>query len=184
MLDTVGTVVAYLVAMGLVAAPFWWVSAMWTRRCVGAATRAAAELDGRYEPAGSRRFSGGTIHGRTGARDIVVDFFTGHSAKPARTTTAMTIVKEPRTGKLVVRRTLLGGWDGADRLPADGSNLLARLEAFRHARIEAWSNMLTVRVGGVLHDAGRIVELASITAALASELERRPGSPPGSRFAP
>jgi hypothetical protein len=183
MLDAVGTFAAYVVAIGLVGAPFWWLAAMWRRRCVAAATRAAAELDGRYEPAGSRRFSGGTIHGRRDGRDVVVDFFTGHSAKPARTTTAMATLTKPRSGRLLVRRTLLGGWDGADRLPAGRAALLERLDSFRHPRVEAWSNMLTVRVGGVLHDAARIVELAAITSGLASELERATGRPggPGSR---
>jgi hypothetical protein len=183
MLEALGTLAAYVVAMGLVAAPFWWGGALWSRRCVAAARRAAAELDGRYEPAGRRRFSGGTIYGRSGGRDIVVDFFTGHSAKPARTTTAMATVAEPRKGQLLVRRRLLGGWDGADRLPVGSAALLERLDPFRHPRLEAWSNMLTVQVGGVLHDAARIVELAAITSGLASELERATGRPggPGSR---
>jgi hypothetical protein len=179
MLEGLGTVLAYVVAMGLVATPLWWAAALWRRRCVAAARRAAAELDGRYEPAGSRRFSGGTIHGRRDGRDVVVDFFTGHSRKSSHTA-ALTTLKRPRGERLLVRRKLLGGWDGADELPPGGEPLLRRLDAFWSPRVEAWSNMLSVRVWGVLHDGGRIVELASIAAALASELER---PSPGRRFA-
>jgi hypothetical protein len=171
MLDGLGTAVAYLVAMALVAAPFWWLHALWRRRCVAAATRAAAAMDGRYEPAGSRRFSGGTIYGRKDGRDVVVVFFTGHSRKAAHTA-ALATLRAPRSGRLLARRTLLGRWDGADGLPPGGAALLRRLTAFRLARVEAWSNLLSVQVTGVLHDAARIVELASIAVALASELER------------
>jgi hypothetical protein len=182
MLDALGTFAAYVVAMGLVAAPLWWLAALWRRRRVAAATRAAADLDGRYEPAGSRRFSGGTIYGRRDGRDVVVVFFTGHSRKSADTT-ALATLKAPRSGRLSVRRKLFGGWDGADGLPPGGVATLERLASFRFARVEAWSNMLSVRVAGVLHDAARIVELATITAGLASELERASGRPggPGSR---
>ena len=116
MLDTVGTALAYVVTMGLVAAPYWWLHALWRRRCVAAATRAAAELDGRYEPAASRRFSGGTIYGKRDGRDMVVDFFTGHSRKNSHTA-ALAILKATRSDRLLVRRKLLGGWDGADGLP-------------------------------------------------------------------
>jgi hypothetical protein len=179
MLDTVGTALVYVVAMGLVAAPYWWFHALWRRRCAAAATRAAAELAGRYEPAGSRRFSGGRVYGKLDGRDVVVDFFTGHSRKNSHTA-ALAILKATRSDRLLVRRKLLGGWDGADGLPAGGAALLGRLEAFRLVRVEARSNMLSVQVWGVLSDTARIVELASIAAALASELER---TPPGSRFA-
>lgn len=182
MLDAVGTFIAYAVGGLLVAAPIWWLHAWWRRRCVAAATRAAAELDGRYEPAGSRPFSGGTIYGRKDGRDVVVVFFTGHTRKPADTT-ALATLKATRGDRLHVRRKLFGGWDGADGLPPGGAAAVERLASFRLARIEAWSNMLSVRVAGVLHDAARIVELASITAGLASELERATGRPggPGSR---
>jgi hypothetical protein len=171
MLETLGTVLAYVIAMALVAAPIWWAAALWRRRCAAAARRAAAELDGRYEPAGSRRFSGGTVYGRRDGRDVVVDFFTGQSHKSSHTA-ALTTLKRARDGRLLVRRKLLAGWDGAGALPPGGAPLLRRLDAFWYPRVEAWSNMLSVRVWGVLHDGGRIVELASIAAALASELER------------
>jgi hypothetical protein len=178
-LDTIGTVLTYVIAMAVVAAPIWWVSAMWRRRCVAAAKRAAADLEGRYEPAGSRRFSGGTVHGIRNGRDVVVDFFTGHSRESSHTT-ALTMLKAPRSERLLVRRKLLGGWAGADGLPPGGEALLRRLDVFWYPRVEAWSNMLSVRVWGILHDGGRIVELASIAADLSAELE---GASPGRRFA-
>jgi hypothetical protein len=168
MLESLGTALAYVVAMGLVAAPFWGIHALWRRRCVAAAMRAAAEMDGRYERGGY--LSGGLIYGRQDGRDVVVDFFTGSSRK-SPLTTAMTTLKKPRSGRLLVRRKLLGGWDGVEALPPAAAELLKRLESFRRAQVEAWSTMLSVRTAGVLHDAARIVELASITAALASELE-------------
>jgi hypothetical protein len=171
MLDTIGTVLTYVIAMAVVAAPIWWVSAMWARRRVAAARRAAAELAGRYEPAGSRRFSGGAVYGRKDGRDVVVDFFTGHARKESHTAALVTL-KAPRDEPLRVRRKLLGGWTGADELPPGGEALLRRLDAFWYPRVEAWSNMLSVKVWGVLHDGARIVELASIAAALAAELER------------
>jgi hypothetical protein len=171
MLDGIGTFLAYVIAIGIVAAPLWWASAMWRRRCVAAARRAAAELEGRYEPAGSRRFSGGTVHGRKDGRDVVVDFFTGHSRKSSHTA-ALIALRAPRGEPLLVRRKVLGGWEGADELPEGAEPLLRRLDAFWYPRVNAWSNMLSVQVWGVLHDGGRIVELASIAAGLASELER------------
>ncbi len=169
MLESIGSVMAYLVAMGLVAAPFWGLHALGRRRCVAAAKRAAAGMDGRYEKGGY--LSGGMIYGRKDGRDVVVDFFTGSSRKRPLTT-AMTTLTKPRSGRLLVRRTLLGRWDGVEALPPAGAELVRRLESFRRAQVEAWSNMVSVRVAGVLHDTARIVELASITAALASELER------------
>ena len=138
----VGNVLAYLLAICLFAGTYWGVHGMWRRRCVAAARRAASAMAGRYEKGGW--LSGGTIYGRQDRRDVVVDFFTGSTRRSPRTT-ALTILNTPRRGRLLVRRRLLGGWDGA---------------------------MLSVQPTGVLHDASRIVELASITVALASELER------------
>jgi hypothetical protein len=178
MLKSAGNVIAFLVAIGLVGAPIWTVHALWRRRCVAAATRAAAELDGRYEKGG--HLSGGRIFGRPAGRDVVIDFFTGSSQKRAQTT-AMTTVAQSRSDRLRVRRKLLGGWDGVEGLPPAGTELVRRLESFWWPELEAWSNMLSVRVNGVLHDAARIVELASIVAALASELERSAGRPSAGR---
>jgi hypothetical protein len=170
MLDSIGSAIAFLVAIALVGAPIWTVGAWWRRRCVAAAERAAAELQGRYEKGG--HLSGGTIYGRKDGRDVVVTFFTGSTKKGAETT-AIALLTKAWSGRLLVRRRLLGGWEGADGLPPESAGLLKRLESFRGARVEAFaSNLLSVRVAGVLHDASRILELVSIVAALAPELER------------
>jgi hypothetical protein len=155
MAGSLETALAYLLAFGLFAVPYWWVHAIWRRRCVAAARRAAAEMEGRYETGG--QFSGGRIYGRKDGRDVVVDFFTGTARERARTT-AMTTLQEPRRAPILVRRQLLGGWGGVEALPPGAAKLLARLESFRNDRVEAFSNMVTVRAAGVLHDTPRILE--------------------------
>jgi hypothetical protein len=170
MLESIGSALVFVVAIGLVATPFWVLHALWRWRCEGAARRAAAELEGRYEKGG--HLSGGTIYGRADGRDVVVTFFTGSRSKRAETT-AIAILAKPRSGQLLVRRRLLGGWDGAEGLPPGSAEPLMRLESFRGARVEAFaSNLLSVRVAGVLHDASRILELVAIGGAVARELDR------------
>lgn len=161
---------AGLAAGAFFAAVIWGLHAVWRRRCVAAARQAAAMLDGRFEEEG-RRFSGGTIHGRKDDRHIVVEFTVGSSGGPARTT-ASTGLKHPLERPIRVRRRLFGGWTGAESLPPDAAALLLRLQAFRSAGLLAAGTTLSVEAGGVLHVAARIVDLASIAAAFARELDR------------
>jgi hypothetical protein len=113
----------------------------------------------RYEPGG--RFSGGTLYLTLEGRQVVFSFNLAHSARSASTVAGVLLdppVPAPWTLK---RRAAL------DREP--------RLAAFRGLfalglEIGASSNLLRVEVPGIVRDADRLVELASIAAALAARV--------------
>jgi hypothetical protein len=156
------------VALVLVVGGTWGYGWRQRRRLREATAEAAAKLGGRYEP-GSHTM-GGNLYGKYGGRDVVFTFFLASTSRPE-----MTIVSALMNRS--IRQPLhLKGSDVLTRAP--------RLAAFRswlhHLQLDGWyyrlkldaeSNLVSVRVPGVIRDSTRLVELAAIVADLAKELE-------------
>lgn len=154
--------IEYYPAVALVAVigGFWGWAALQRARLRKAVAEAAARMDGRYEPGGL--FSGGTLTVKSGGRDVMFLFALSNSRRPESTAVVVTLSKP------VEKELLLKGREAVARVPglAAHDGLLARVS------LHASSNLLTVRVPGVVRRADRLADLASLVSTLAPELER------------
>ena len=147
------------IALVAILGGFWgwaWRQHRWFRT---AATEAAVRLDGRYEPGGHT--SGGTLFGKYDGRDVVFIFRLSTTLRP-ETTTAVAVLKRP-----VREPFLLKGGAATSR----ASRLEPYASWFGRVQLGAESNQLWAQVPGVVRDAERLVELASVVAALAGDVE-------------
>ena len=135
------------------------------RRLRAATAEAAARLDGRYEP--GTHTSGGTLYGKCDGRDVVFIFRLSTSSRP-ESTTVVAVLRKPVPEKL-----LLKGRDAVARAPRLGPYNRWHSRLFGRLELGAESTQLWVKVSGVVRDASRLVELASVVAALAAEVEAR-----------
>lgn len=148
------------VALAVILGGFWGWHARQRRRLRRAVSEAASRLDGRYEPGG--RFSGGTLYVRVDGRDIVFCFYLSHSSRSESTSVVATLQKP------VAEKFRRRGRDAVACAP--GLRRYSRW--FSRVEVAAESNLLSVRLYGVVRDADRLVELATITAALAADMEK------------
>lgn len=152
----------YYPAVALVAilGGFWGWHARQARRLRRAVAEAIARLGGSYEPGG--RFSGGTLHVKSGGRDITFCFYLSHSRR-SESTSVVAILR-----KVVAEKFLLKGRDAVARAPSleRYSTWLAPLT------LQVESNLLMIRLYGVVRDVDRLVELAAAAAALAEEVDK------------
>lgn len=144
---------------------FWGWHRYTERRFRAAVAEAAARFNGRYEP-GSHT-SGGTLFLKVDARDVVFAFDRGSSSSPPTTAVSIALTK-PLASPVQVK-----GRDAVARAPR-----LAPYTRWSYgARLHAERRLVTVTVGGVVRDAAKLADLASIVLALAGELESATSTP-------
>lgn len=130
------------------------------RRLRQAVQEAASRMKGRYEPGG--RFSGGILRVTCDGRDVTFVFNLSHSRR-SESTDVVAGLTRVLAGELVLK-----GRRAVDRAPR-----LARYDGlFFPVVLDARSNLVTVRVYGVVRRSDRLVDLAQTVAALAGELEK------------
>lgn len=151
----------YLPPIALVAvfAVVWGGAWLADRRFRRAVADAAPRLNGRYEKGGAA--TGGTLYGRIGDRDVVLCFTLSTSRNP-ESTALIVMLRRPVTAALRLK-----GADAVARIPA----LRPYSKWYGRAELLVESNLLTVRIHGILRDADRLVALAGTLAAQAGEFE-------------